>query len=211
MHTAAGEVLKKSMENPQQSVKEGGRKSSFDTPGETSRGSDHDLGKGETGNPGSGFDGPWDQNETGQKVDEISAINKKLEGKEHPETGVRYERKESERPDGTRPEIVMPEFDPAYETKLDKNENGTYTGSRQKHEAMCNEKLRNDVIRDPSLSEKFTKEQKEQIMDRETPDGYTWHHEAEPGRIQLVDTKKHAETRHTGGYSIWGKSESLEA
>ena len=235
MYNVAGEVAKTALENIQQAAKEVGKKSGFDIPGEASNFGARDFGKGDAGKPGSSFDGPWDKSETGpmqkearysddlkisqdishsgpgQETDEILSINRHLEGKEHPETEVRYERKDSAYPDGTKTEVVMPEFDPAYETKLDKNENGTYTGSRQKHERMCNDKLRNDVGKDPSLAEKFTQEKMEQIMDRETPDGYTWHHEAEPGKMELVDTKIHAETRHTGGYSIWGKPESVEA
>lgn len=38
----------------------------------------------------------------------------------------------------------------------------------------------------------------------DTPDGYTWHHDAEAGKMQLVDTETHQKTGHTGGRSIWG-------
>ncbi len=37
-----------------------------------------------------------------------------------------------------------------------------------------------------------------------TPEGYTWHHNQEPGVMQLVDRGVHAATGHTGGFSIWG-------
>ncbi len=46
--------------------------------------------------------------------------------------------------------------------------------------------------------------QLEQIENGDTPDGYTWHHDAEAGKMQLVDTETHQKTGHTGGRSIWG-------
>ena len=42
------------------------------------------------------------------------------------------------------------------------------------------------------------------IEDGYTPDGYTWHHNEEKGKMQLVDTDIHSQTRHTGGRNIWG-------
>jgi A nuclease of the HNH/ENDO VII superfamily with conserved WHH len=38
---------------------------------------------------------------------------------------------------------------------------------------------------------------------KSTPKGYTWHHHEDTGRMQLVDTKIHKTTAHTGGYAIW--------
>lgn len=36
-----------------------------------------------------------------------------------------------------------------------------------------------------------------------TPKGYTWHHHQTTGRMQLVETKVHSQTGHTGGFSLW--------
>lgn len=36
------------------------------------------------------------------------------------------------------------------------------------------------------------------------PDGLTWHHHQDTGRMQLVEYGEHAAHRHTGGMSIWG-------
>ena len=36
-----------------------------------------------------------------------------------------------------------------------------------------------------------------------TPKGYTWHHHQTFGRMQLVDAATHAQTGHTGGFSLW--------
>ena len=58
------------------------------------------------------------------------------------------------------------------------------------------------------MREKFTEDQIEDIMDGKTPEGYTWHHDADTGKMQLVETKMHDRTQggaaHTGGKSIWG-------
>lgn len=179
---------------------------------------------------GSSFEGDWDKRaehehahikspETNQGLSEhptknesirIPAINDRLEGTVHPDTGIPYDVKQSQRPDGTNVELVMPEFDSTFETNLDKNDKGNYTGTRADHEKQCNEKLSEAVKSDPKLADKLTKEQLEQIENKETPDGYTWHHDAEPGKMNLVDSKVHAESRHTGGYSVWGKDSSQE-
>lgn len=72
----------------------------------------------------------------------------------------------------------------------------------------CNKQLFEAVTKNPELNEKFTDEQLEQIKDGlkdgTSPDGYTWHHDAEVGRIQLVDAEIHAKTGHNGGRSTWG-------
>ncbi|MDV7392482.1 HNH endonuclease, partial [Arthrospira platensis SPKY1] len=36
----------------------------------------------------------------------------------------------------------------------------------------------------------------------ETPEGYTWHHHQDHGRMQLVDSEIHRKTGHTGGFSL---------
>lgn len=38
---------------------------------------------------------------------------------------------------------------------------------------------------------------------RSTPEGYTWHHHQETGRMQLVQSDVHRQTGHTGGFSLW--------
>lgn len=37
-----------------------------------------------------------------------------------------------------------------------------------------------------------------------TPDGLTWHHHQDVGKMQLVDEDVHRSFKHTGGMSIWG-------
>jgi small nuclear ribonucleoprotein (snRNP)-like protein len=137
-------------------------------------------------------------------IETLHAINQDLEGEKHPNTYVSFKRDMVELPDGRKVEGVFAEFDPICEMMLDKNENGNYEGYRVAQEKDCNQKLKNAVESDPELRNKFTDEQLEQIKNGDTPDGYTWHHHQQPGKMQLVDSEKHMKTGHTGGYSIWG-------
>ena len=70
--------------------------------------------------------------------------------------------------------------------------------------AECNKQLAEKVANDPELRAQFTEDQLADIEDGYTPDGYTWHHNEEKGKMQLVDTDIHSQTRHTGGRNIWG-------
>ena len=38
-----------------------------------------------------------------------------------------------------------------------------------------------------------------------SPDGWTWHHHYDVGRLQLINRKVHAAFPHKGGFSRWGK------
>jgi hypothetical protein len=129
----------------------------------------------------------------------IKTINEGKEGQEG-ENGVKYERKIII-VNGVEVEGVFPVFDSAFDTQLpedllkatDKNQN-----------EYCNQELKEAVENDPELAKQFTPEQLEQIKNGETPDGYTWHHNEETGKMQLVKTEDHQANRHTGGKSIWG-------
>ena len=68
----------------------------------------------------------------------------------------------------------------------------------------CNEQL-NQAYENGTLdTEQFTDRQLEQIRNGDKPEGYTWHHHEEPGRMQLVDSEIHRQTSHVGGRSLWG-------
>ena len=98
-------------------------------------------------------------------------------------------------------EVVVPEFDSVFDVQLPED---LHQASDKKQFDECNAQLKKAVEEDPELAAKFTDEQLEQIKNGETPDGYTWHHDAEKGKMQLVDSETHAKTGHTGGRSIWG-------
>ena len=68
----------------------------------------------------------------------------------------------------------------------------------------CNEQL-NQAYENGTLdTEQSTDRQLEQIRNGDKPEGYTWHHHEEPGRMQLVDSEIHRQTPHVGGRSLWG-------
>ncbi|MDR3333441.1 MAG: HNH endonuclease [Treponema sp.] len=148
---------------------------------------------------------PW---ETGSlstvflpKMNGFTTRNGGLEGKEHPETGVPFERKTVKDADGNDAEGVFPVFDHVFDLQLPSE---LYKASDAKQFDECNKQLKKAVENDPELVKKFTPEQLEQIENEDTPDGYTWHHNEETGKMQLVDSVIHAKTGHTGGKSIWG-------
>jgi len=130
--------------------------------------------------------------------------NEEFEGKKHEGSGVEYVRKTID-VNGVKVEVVVPEFDSAFDAQLPKD---LLKESNPKQFKECNQQLKDTINKDPELRKKFTEEQIEDIMDAKTPEGYTWHHDAETGKMQLVETKIHDRTQggaaHTGGKSIWG-------
>lgn len=126
-----------------------------------------------------------------------------LEGKQGA-NGVEYERKNVVI-NGVTVEGVFPVFDSVFDVQLPdnllKSSNGAQFGE-------CNKQLKAAVEADPELRKKFTPDQLDEIADGDTPTGYTWHHNEEPGRMQLVKTADHDRTQggaaHTGGKSLWG-------
>ena len=118
----------------------------------------------------------------------------------HPETGVPFQERELVL-DGERCRVVVPEFQSVYEAKLPPE---LYRGTYAEQFRECSNQLKEDVEKDPALKERFTPEQLEQIQSGDIPEGYTWHHDGEPGRMQLVDTETHRRTAHTGGMAFWG-------
>lgn len=138
----------------------------------------------------------------------------------HPVTDVPYVREEFPDPDtGEIKEGSFPEFDSVFETNLPE---GLYEASDSAQFAECNKQLQEWVNQNPDQAAKiFTPEQLEVIKNNpvliqgangktiivwKNPPGLTWHHNQKPGLMQLVDSKTHAATGHTGGQAIWGNS-----
>lgn len=134
-------------------------------------------------------------------VTELQTIRTDLAGKEHPETGVRYEQKTVELPNGEICKGVFPEFEMVYEVELDPSQ---YLESDGRQFRFANNELYASIIENPDLAKAFSPDQLEQIQLGRTPDGYVWHHSETPGVLQLVDKEIHELTRHTGGRSLWG-------
>lgn len=130
--------------------------------------------------------------------------NEDLEGKKHEPSGVEYVRKSVEI-NRVKVEVVVPDFDSAFDVQLPED---LLKESNPRQFKECNQQLKDAINKDPELRKRFTEEQLEDIMDGKTPEGYTWHHDAETGKMQLVETKIHDRTQggaaHTGGKSIWG-------
>jgi len=133
-------------------------------------------------------------------IERMPTLKQDLEGKEHPETGVPYVVKVVENSKGELVEVVVPEFNSVFDLHLPEE---LHIATDYKQFSECNRQLKEVVQNNPELAAKFTEEQLDQIMNGETPDGYTWHHDAEKGKMQLVDSKIHSQTRHTGGKAIW--------
>lgn len=131
----------------------------------------------------------------------IHTRNEGLEGDRHPVTGVPFEEKTVEDADGNEVTGVFPQFDSEFDAQLPEDK---LQASDSEQFSECNEQLKSAVENDPELAAKFTPEQLEQIANGDTPDGYTWHHNEEKGKMQLVDSQTHAQTGHTGGRSVWG-------
>ncbi|GHU46577.1 hypothetical protein FACS1894200_00410 [Spirochaetia bacterium] len=131
----------------------------------------------------------------------LTTRNQDLEGKKHPETGVPFERKTVKDAEGNSKEGVFPQFESKYDAQLFKD---LYKESDAKQFKECNKQLKEYVEHNPKLAKDFNPEQQEQIKNGDTPDGYTWHHREETGKMQLVDSETHAQTGHTGGKTVWG-------
>lgn len=139
-------------------------------------------------------------------IDENGVIHYKtdrcdLEGKTS-ENGVPYERRTIEI-NGVKIEGVFPKFESAFDTQLDSNNYESKTYAKE-----CNIKLKEAIENDPELRSKFTLKQIKDIEEGRTPAGYVWHHNEEPGKMQLVKREDHDRAiggaAHTGGNSLWG-------
>lgn len=139
-------------------------------------------------------------------IDENEVIQYKtdrcdLEGKTSG-NGVPYERRTIEI-NGVKIEGVFPQFDSAFDTELDPDSFKSKAYAKE-----CNVKLKEAIEDNPELKCTYTEEQLKDIEEGRTPIGYVWHHNEEPGKMQLVTRKDHDRViggaAHTGGNSLWG-------
>ena len=132
----------------------------------------------------------------------ISTRNEGLNGATHPVTGVHFEEKVVETDTGERVVGVFPEFESVFDARLPE-ELKTETDAKQFEEAQRQLKRKYDS--DPDFREQFSERAKYDIENGNIPPyGYTWHHNEEIGKMQLVDYDTHQKTGHTGGKTIWG-------
>ncbi|MCM3571069.1 HNH endonuclease [Neobacillus mesonae] len=136
-----------------------------------------------------------------EHIHHIETRNEDLAGEHHPVTGVEFESKVVTLPSGVVIEGVFPEFESEYTATLPES---MYLESDGTHFSYANEQLAEAINQNSELGNEFTDSQRAQIFGNETPEGYTWHHSEEPGKLELVDKEVHAETGHDGGREIWG-------
>lgn len=108
---------------------------------------------------------------------------------------------EAVKPNGLPIDGTFPDFNSDYDVHLPQN---MYLDSDEVHFHYADVQLANAVHQSPDIAAEFDAHQLAQIDAGETPDGYTWHHSEEPGKLELVDEKLHSETGHTGGRELWG-------
>lgn len=129
------------------------------------------------------------QKHTPKKVRTVYVRNGHLAGKKHPVTGVKFDRQ------------GFPVFDVKASMTLELNQLKSSNATQFK---LANAALQKKVSKSITEMGKFNKKQLSQIEKGVTPDGYTWHHHQQVGKMQLVNTWEHSKTGHTGGRSIWG-------
>lgn len=129
----------------------------------------------------------------------LKCTNEEYAGKEHPETGVRYVEKDIDI-DGVKIRVVAPEFKSIVDKMLPPE---LRQAPESKQFEYLNNWLKEEIKTNPALKAQFNKEQIAMIERGQKPTGYTWHHNEECGKMQLVEFKTHEKSGHTGGNSIW--------
>ncbi|WP_367277863.1 HNH endonuclease [Clostridium sp.] len=112
-----------------------------------------------------------------------------MAGKTHPVSGVEFDAN------------GFPKFKSEYDMHLDPAD---YLKSRGTHFDRASKSLYSKIQSDPELASKFTRNEIEIFKEGGIPKRFTWHHNQEPGLMQLVDRTLHKQTGHDGGFSIWG-------
>ena len=129
----------------------------------------------------------------------LKTVNDALAGKKHPEAGVKYEKKIVDL-FGKKIEGVFPKFDAIFTTTLPADK---LIATDKVQFDYCNAQLKKEISSNPSLKNKFSKRQLDQISKGKNPSGFTWNHNEELGKMELVDTIKHDLAKHTGGKALW--------
>lgn len=136
-------------------------------------------------------------------AEQLDTINNDLNGYEHPETGVPFAEKTVELPNGEAVEGTFPVFDSEFSVVIAEE---LYLESDDVHFNLANDTLYQAIQEDPNLANELelSNTDIQALANGNTPEGYTWHHNEEPGVLQLVDEEIHEQTGHTGGRFIWG-------
>ncbi|PLR83472.1 hypothetical protein CVD25_14880 [Bacillus canaveralius] len=137
------------------------------------------------------------------EAEELETRNDHLTGYEHPDTGVAFVEKIVELPNGQVIEGTFPVFDSNFNVMIAEE---LYLESDDAHFEVANDTLYLAITENSNLANELGLSQSDvqALSNGQTPAGYTWHHNEEPGFLQLVEEEPHAQTAHTGGRAIWG-------
>ncbi len=125
-------------------------------------------------------------------------LNYALRGKKHPKTGVSFSRTGYPRFHAVATCNMRLSW---FTIQFDKFSSDASV--RTKHFANCSKQLYKKALKDPKLRAQFNRKQLTQLRKGKTPDGYTWHHTPKKNTLQLVDRNTHAQTAHSGGFSLY--------
>lgn len=136
------------------------------------------------------------------EAEDFDAKNGAWIDENHPVTGVPFEEK-SVYHDGQFYAGNFPVFEARFEAELTENQ---YLLSDQTHIQEANLQLYHAIQTNPALADTLGLNQTEinGLQSSGAPEGYTWHHHEEPGKLELIDEEIHKQTGHTGGREIWG-------
>lgn len=130
----------------------------------------------------------------------LKCINEKLTGEAHEITGVPYVEKTIQ-VGSEKIKVTVPEFPFKIAIEVPKE---LWKSGDVHIFKYCTEELRNEIKTNPEMIKQYTPQQLEQIMNGDAYiKGLTWHHSEVPGRMELVPTRIHALSNHTGGNTIW--------
>lgn len=120
----------------------------------------------------------------------------------HPETNIPYVEKTIEIDEEIKT-VVVPEFAIKFQITLGEQH---YLASDSTQFSMANKLLYEAIQQNPGFETQLglTESEVENLQFGMTPAQYIWHHDAEPGVLQLVNRDDHASTGHTGGREFWG-------
>ena len=138
----------------------------------------------------------------GDEPRDMHTRNEGLAGSAHPETGVPFVTKIVETAEGEKVKGVFPEFESVFDAQLPED---LYHETDAKQFEEAQRQLKEKYDSDPEFRKQFSERAQYDIENGNIPPyGYTWHHNEETGKMQLVDYDTHQKTGHTGGKAIWG-------
>ena len=129
--------------------------------------------------------------------------NDHLAGLNHSETGVQFLESTVELPNGELQTGTYPLFESQFSIILAEE---MYLASDNTHFQIANETLYQAIQESPKVATELGLSQfdVQALANGITPEGYVWHHNEQPGVLQLVNEETHQNTGHTGGRGVWG-------